>query len=162
MIRELRYILAVLIGVSMMVSCTDEPIIQGSGDIPEGYATISAKVSFKPFGSALNGGSRTAGDAIKEIESLYVVLFDASGNHIETFDATQETDYNVKEEPREGVGGSKVEESNEESNKERSYKQVAVLIIADRFALFRFFALHVPTPFCDNLTPLGGGTALCR
>lgn len=111
MIRELRYILAVLIGVSMMVSCADEPIIQGSGDIPEGYATISAKVSFKPFGSALNGGSRTAGDAIKEIESLYILLYDENEQLNEVFNAGEKNDqggykYNYsyeQEESREDV-----------------------------------------------------------
>lgn len=111
MIRELRYILAVLIGVSMMVSCADEPIIQGSGDIPEGYATISAKVSFKPFGSALNGGSRTAGDAIKEIESLYILLYDENEQLKEVFNAGEKNDqggykYNYsyeEEESREDV-----------------------------------------------------------
>lgn len=92
MIRELKYILAVLIGVGMMVSCADEPIIQGSGDIPEGYAKVSAKVSFKPFGSALNGGSRTAGDAIKEIQSLYVVLYDEDKNLIDVFNAGEQND----------------------------------------------------------------------
>lgn len=98
MIRELRYILAVLIGVSMMVSCADEPIIQGSGDIPEGYATISAKVSFKPFGSALNGGSRTAGDAIKDINSLYILFYDESQNLIQElgFDATKVDGYDYE------------------------------------------------------------------
>lgn len=98
MIRELRYILAVLIGVSMMVSCADEPIIQGSGDIPEGYATISAKVSFKPFGSALNGGSRTVGDAIKDINSLYILFYDESQNLIQElgFDATKVDGYDYE------------------------------------------------------------------
>lgn len=111
MIRELRYILAVLIGVSMMVSCVDEPIIQGSGDIPEGHATISAKVSFKPFGSALNGGSRTAGDAIKEIKSLYILLYDENEKLKEAFNAEEKNDqggyiYNYtyeQEESREDV-----------------------------------------------------------
>ena len=110
MIRELKYILAVLIGVGMMVSCADEPIIQGSGDIPEGYAKVSAKVSFKPFGSALNGGSRTAGDAIKEIESLYVLFYDENQNLIEElgFDATNEDgyDYVAEEERNDGQSGN--------------------------------------------------------
>jgi len=110
MVRELKYILAVLIGVGMMVSCVDEPIIQGSGDIPEGYAKVSAKVSFKPFGSALNGGSRTAGDAIKEIESLYVLFYDENQNLIEElgFDATNEDgyDYVAEEERNDGQSGN--------------------------------------------------------
>lgn len=92
MIRELRYILAVLIGVSMMSSCVDEPLVSGYGDIPEGHATVSAKVSFKPFGSALNGDSRTAGDAIKEIQSLYVLLYDENKNLKEAFNAGEKND----------------------------------------------------------------------
>ena len=99
MIRELRYILAVLIGVSMMVSCTDEPIIQGSGDIPEGYAIVSASVSYKPFGSTLGGDSRaaTAGDAIKDIKTLYVLLYDMEGNLVTMFNAVTEAEDYVEE-----------------------------------------------------------------
>lgn len=114
MIRELRYILAVLVGVSMMFSCADEPLVSGYGDIPEGHATVSAKVSFKSFGSALNGDSRTAGDAIKEIQSLYVVLFDANGKWIETFDATDQEDYKedleLRNDVQAGTGGHIAEE----------------------------------------------------
>lgn len=80
-----------------MSSCADEPLVSGYGDIPEGHATVSAKVSFKPFGSALNGDSRTAGNAIKKIQSLYVVLFDANGKWIETFDAKVQSDYKYEE-----------------------------------------------------------------
>lgn len=95
MVRELRYILAVLIGVSMMVSCVDEPIIQGSGDIPEGYAKVSASVSYKPFGSTLGGDSRaaTAGDAIKDIKTLYVLLYDEGGELVTMFNAKEAEEY---------------------------------------------------------------------
>lgn len=110
MVKKLMYIFTFLVWTGIISSCQDEVIVQGSDYIPEGEATIDATVNFKPFGSALNGDSRTAGNAIKDIEKLYIVLFDEKGEHLETFDASSQTGYEyVKSESREDVGAGEGE-----------------------------------------------------
>ena len=102
MVREYIYILAVFVGIGILSSCQDEPIMQGSGHIPEGNATISASVSYKPFGSMLGDDSRaaTAGDAIKNIETLYVLLYDEGGKLVTMFNAEEEAeDYKEETHP---------------------------------------------------------------
>lgn len=67
-----------LLGCMLMVglsACTDDPLMDGGGEIPEGQTTLSAVVNFKPFGEALTGKSRSAGDAIKSINNLCVLLY---------------------------------------------------------------------------------------
>lgn len=104
MVKKLMYIFTFLVWTGIIFSCQDEAIVQGSDYIPEGEATINATVNFKPFGSALNGDSRTAGDEIKDIEKLYIVLFNEEGNHLETFDASGQADYKyVESESRKDV-----------------------------------------------------------
>lgn len=45
----------------------------------KGEASITATLDFKPMSSALTR-TRTAGNALKEINSLYVLLYDEKGN----------------------------------------------------------------------------------
>ena len=44
---------------------------------------MTAIVEFKPLVPALNGASRTAGNAIKEINDLWVLLYSEDGNLVE-------------------------------------------------------------------------------
>lgn len=61
--------------VAGLPACTDEPLMDGGGEIPEGETTLSAVINFKPFGEALTGKSRSAGDAIKSINNLCVLFY---------------------------------------------------------------------------------------
>ena len=73
--KVLYYILLGCMLVAGLPACTDEPLMDGGGEIPEGETTLSAVVNFKPFGEALTGKSRSAGNAIKTIENLCVLFY---------------------------------------------------------------------------------------
>ena len=55
-------------------ACQDDPLYNG-GETGEGESLISATVKFKPLTPALNGNTRTAGNVIKNIEDLCVLLY---------------------------------------------------------------------------------------
>ncbi len=64
----------------VFAACTDDLTDDyGGGIIPEGECTITADVEFKPLAAGLNGATRTGGEAIKQIESLCVLLYDEGG-----------------------------------------------------------------------------------
>ena len=94
--KFLIYLWFVVGGLLGFSSCSDDVLIPGDETfIPEGNGTISATVNFKPFVGTLNA-TRSAGDAIKEVESLYVLLYDEDGNLVDNFDAKAESE-NFKE-----------------------------------------------------------------
>lgn len=88
-------------------SCKDDLLYTDGGPIPEGETTVTAQVDFKPLVEGLAGKSRSAGDAIKSINDLCVLLYDADGNLAEarSLDAVddnpQEGQYTVSEIERE-------------------------------------------------------------
>ena len=58
--------------------------VHGRGTLfPEGETTIIAQVDFRHWWRGLQGKSRTAGDAIKSIQDLCVLLYDTEGNFVE-------------------------------------------------------------------------------
>lgn len=73
--KVLYYILLGCMLAAVLPACTDDPLMDGGGEIPEGETTLSAVVNFKPFGEALTGKSRSAGDAIKSIDNLCVLFY---------------------------------------------------------------------------------------
>lgn len=64
-------------------ACEDEPLGEDDDFTPGAKSTVTAIVEFKPLVPALNGASRTAGDAIKEINDLWVLLYSEDGNLVE-------------------------------------------------------------------------------
>lgn len=73
--RKLVYtLLFLLLGVTVITSCRDDFFYE-DGVIGEGSANISATVSFHPLISALDENSRAAGNAIKNITKLQVVIY---------------------------------------------------------------------------------------
>lgn len=64
----------------MLVGCQDELFEQEV--FSEGKASMSATLDFKPLSSALTR-TRTAGNALKDIGSLYVLLYDKDKNLLE-------------------------------------------------------------------------------
>lgn len=92
------YITSFFMSALLFIGCDDEPLV----DVPElgeGSATLSATVSFFPHSEVL-GSRSTKGDAIKDIESLSVIVYDQykalykiynSNNNVKDFTYTQVT-----------------------------------------------------------------------
>lgn len=59
-------------------ACQDDLLYNG-GEIGEGESLVSATVKFKNLTPALEADTRTAGDAIKQIQSLHVVVYNDKG-----------------------------------------------------------------------------------
>lgn len=77
--RKLSYILLTLIlGVICTTSCKDD-FYYPDQIIGEGTAKISATVSFQPLVSSLDHPSRSAGDAIRTISDIKVVIYNQKG-----------------------------------------------------------------------------------
>ncbi|MCD8235289.1 MAG: DUF4906 domain-containing protein [Prevotellaceae bacterium] len=73
-----RHIILFLM-IATVTGCYDE--FMKDGAIDEGTASISVTLDFKPMSSALTQ-TRAAGDALKEINSLYVLLYDYSNKKL--------------------------------------------------------------------------------
>lgn len=87
-----RHIILFLM-IATVTSCYDEFMKQEF--IGEGKASISATLDFKPMSSALSR-TRAAGDALKDISSLHVLLYNKDKNLIKnwTIESYTETDEN--------------------------------------------------------------------
>lgn len=70
-------------------ACQDDPLYNG-GETGEGESLISATVKFKPLTPALNGNTRTAGNVIKNIEDLCVLLYNEKGELLKTYPLPKE------------------------------------------------------------------------
>ncbi|WP_290044469.1 hypothetical protein [uncultured Muribaculum sp.] len=80
-------VLGLLLG---LVSCQDDRLYDDSV-IPEGETLVSATLNFESFTPALE--SRAAGDAIKAIKTLSILIYDTEGNLLETHTKDELTDY---------------------------------------------------------------------
>lgn len=69
----IKHIISVLTLVFSLVSCVDETFYT-DGSIPEGETELDVKVSFHDFTPALQ--TRAAGNSIKNIESLWLVIYE--------------------------------------------------------------------------------------
>lgn len=74
-----RNLLYLIISALFFVSCTDD-LFEGGSTIPEGQSLVTATVEFSPLVPALSGKTRSEGDAVKSINSLCVLFYDADGN----------------------------------------------------------------------------------
>ena len=72
MISFVKYIVSVLASALLFVSCVDEKFYTDDY-ISAGVSELTATVGFKAFTPALE--TRAAGDAIKEINSLWLVIY---------------------------------------------------------------------------------------
>lgn len=83
-------------------ACQDDPLYNG-GEIGEGESLVSATVKFKPLTPALNGNTRTAGNVIKSINSLCVLLYNEKGELLKSYPLTKgegEGHYKLSEDKR--------------------------------------------------------------
>lgn len=85
----LTYILLCILFLGS-AACQDDPLYNG-GEIGEGESLVSATVKFKPLTPALNGNTRTAGNVIKRINSLCVLLYNEKGELLKTYPLTEGT-----------------------------------------------------------------------
>lgn len=80
-----------------VAGCQDDLIEQET--VGEGKATVSATLDFKPMSSAL-ARTRAAGDALKDISSLHVLLYNSEKKLIKKW-KIQESEYTLSDEERE-------------------------------------------------------------
>ena len=66
------------------IACQDDLLYKG-GEIGEGESLVSATVKFKPLTPALNGNTRAAGDIIKSIKSLCVLMYNEEGKLLKAY-----------------------------------------------------------------------------
>lgn len=85
----LTYILLCILFLGS-AACQDDPLYNG-GEIGEGESLVSATVKFKPLTPALNGNTRTAGDVIKSIGNLCVLLYNEKGELLKSYQLTEGT-----------------------------------------------------------------------
>lgn len=102
-VQHLVFVLMIL----TIASCQDDFLREET--INEGKATISATLDFKPMSSAL-ARTRAAGDALKEISSLHVLLYNENKDLKKAWKIA-ESEYTVLDEKRtdadaEGVKGT--------------------------------------------------------
>ena len=76
---------------SFLSGCTDDYL--PGPEIGEGEANVSCNVRFEPLASALE--SRAPGNAIQNINSLTVLVYDIRGKFIRSYTDSELTDYNV-------------------------------------------------------------------
>lgn len=88
--RILSYIFVLLTMLPIGWSCTDE--LELYTTIKEGESLLTTRVSFNGYTPALD--SRSAGNAIKTINTLWVVIYDSNDNFIEK---KQITDFTLKD-----------------------------------------------------------------
>lgn len=106
-----RNILCSLTGMLIFVlaACTDDWFNNRYEQMPEGETDVNATVEFLPLRPALDVKTRTAGDAIKDINNLCVLLYDKEGNLMKLYyllpegsSSTEKNDgsFKVKDEDR--------------------------------------------------------------
>lgn len=78
--RLIKYILIFTLA-SAVASCTDEILLDNQG-IVEGDATVSSTIIFKDLAKSSLGGSRSAGNAVKQISNLCVLVYSADGSEL--------------------------------------------------------------------------------
>lgn len=77
--RNILYSLTGML-IFVLAACTDDWFNNRYEQMPEGETDVNATVEFLPLRPALDVKTRTAGDAIKDINNLCVLLYDKEGN----------------------------------------------------------------------------------
>lgn len=77
--RNITYTFICLLAALFAAGCAKDGADDPVPGIGEGECAIDAAVEFSPLGSALEGRTRTAGTAIRNIRTLCVLLYDTDG-----------------------------------------------------------------------------------
>lgn len=134
-------------------SCKDDfmtdKYVFGKGD-----AKVSATLDFKPMSSALTQ-SRAAGDALKEITSLYVLLYDSNTGELIRSQKIEESEYTETDESRDG-NDAENGHSAEAQTKRVSFKLSETI----PFGMYRMYAVaNIPdllTTYEENIKTVEG------
>lgn len=90
MLKRIIYLIFIWLLPVCLSSCKDD-LIDVTSEIPEGESEVEATLYFNPITAAsLGTSSRAAGNAIKDIESLCVLLYDTNGNFLKSFYGTKD------------------------------------------------------------------------
>ena len=82
--RNILYSLTGML-IFVLAACTDDWFNNRYEQMPEGETNVNATVEFFPLRPALDVNTRTAGNAIKDINNLCVLLYDKEGNLTKTY-----------------------------------------------------------------------------
>lgn len=85
-----------------LAACTDDLIGGEDEFVPKGESSLMATVEFKPLAAALAGKAKTAGNTIKSIENLCVLLYDLEGKLVKRH-LLVSGQFSVQNENREGI-----------------------------------------------------------
>lgn len=85
--------------LAVITSCMKDDLRNSGGEIGEGESCVSATVEFKPLSASTLGKTRSAGNAIKDIGSLCVLLYGTDGKLAGKYALS---DYATTDEKREG------------------------------------------------------------
>ncbi|MCM1109510.1 MAG: hypothetical protein NC388_10775 [Clostridium sp.] len=79
----IRYMLCGLL-VTCLAACSDD-FSFGAGEVPAGESLVTATVDFMPMSATLTGRTRSAGNSLDDINSLFVLLYDEKGALVESY-----------------------------------------------------------------------------
>lgn len=123
--------------------------------IGEGEAEISATLDFKPMSSSLTR-TRAAGDALKDISSLYVLLYDADGALVDKWEKNQLTSYEESEADRTDADAENGRPSAEAQTKRATFTLPGKI----RFGRYYMYAVaNIPgllTEYYENIQTVDG------
>lgn len=89
--RNIIYILLSLCAMMLFNSCEDDFYYDGE-IIGEGEGQLSATVAFHPLVGVLDESRATAGNALKKIRNLTVIVYQKKGEHFEFYKLYQDSD----------------------------------------------------------------------
>lgn len=82
--RNIIYSLLAVLAFAL-TACTDDWLNNEGEQMLEGETGVTATVEFLPLRSALDVKTRTAGDAIKDIDNLCILLYDMEGGLMKSY-----------------------------------------------------------------------------
>ena len=88
----------------MICSCSDD-FNYYNGEIPEGEGTLSATVTFTPASGVNLAATRTDGNAIRDINSMCVLIYTTDGKLVRTYSEKELKDYDVDQDGYEVLDG---------------------------------------------------------
>ncbi|MBE6230231.1 MAG: DUF4906 domain-containing protein [Bacteroidales bacterium] len=133
------FMMSLLMGI---VSCEPYEVEQlVDKNIPEGETTLSAKVTFNSFKDALIGSTKSAGDAIRQIEGLALLVYDKEGKFLQSqyFSANQLAIEDVERNPSDT--GEKQEDGTTDRNNAESTTPQATFNFTIPYGIYSIYVV---------------------